>query len=978
MMSRGAFDGELSTEQLVTKKQIESIIEEGSVKPRIVSQKTLEKYEAIFQTSDLKDETEMEEEDPEENDSNILSSYEFEKQKTSEMQESMEKRDHNGLNEAKDQRKELPVHPILTSTKLKNYENVADLKESNNQNVTKMSAWKDYLKKCYFNDSSSYLDVFYKCDSHIQNKMLRFSAELSRNLTFKKLKKKKSRKRINSRTQEVCTIKTACCLRHWLSFELKMCIPRFNWLAVNVTRNGVQHEEYLPFPNKRDFKKQILEEDSVRQSDIIESNVGQAKDSVSDELRNKDEKQEARGVKTSKFEKDLSQIQSEDKKENETKSSQDYNKDPVSSKDEIRIDLESEKWLSSTERAVEKLLNLRKANSEKDLSVDKVTKIIDEKSKEQLLKIQTLELSISKLENRLLREQLSKTNDSSSISRLENHILRLENELIKINQTYMELRHENEQLKKSQRRYLELSHGSGQNQSKVSTGAYSENYTLIIGQHKMKLTELTYQLRNQSELVAKYKKQLEQVEDQNRMLYQIVMNQSLLISQVMKKIQILSNQIQENHQKKHDYGMITPTELIKHLENMVAGNRKARRRPKRVSSPQKHNSRQCLKYHLYKMYMSKACLKFDVAEKHKVQILSKNHGQMKGGLPKTATIKISDPVKTKSENLLNKEKEERDKEKDKQVNEMQTKKTVRPQSKTEEMETKVRISLQKQQELKVETGKSQTDKSRQPDNLTQGENPPVSNKVEKAAAAAEKNTEKIASKKPLYEDPENKDPKDCYELYQKGNSRNGAYKIRPAGFQKFIEVFCDMKCGGWTVIQRRQGGTTNFFRDWNMYKKGFGGVYGEHWIGNDIIHQLTNQKAYKLRIDLTDWNKNKVTAFYDYFMVEHENEGYRLHVEGFTGEGGDSLSKHNLHKFSTRDVDNDRVTKQFGGSCANRFSGAWWYHKCYSSNLNGVFYRNGVVAEKKFDGIAWKSWKGPNYSMMKTEMKIAPTTIEMK
>lgn len=158
----------------------------------------------------------------------------------------------------------------------------------------------------------------------------------------------------------------------------------------------------------------------------------------------------------------------------------------------------------------------------------------------------------------------------------------------------------------------------------------------------------------------------------------------------------------------------------------------------------------------------------------------------------------------------------------------------------------------------------------------------------------------------------------------------------------------------------------------------FSGVYGEHWIGNDIIHQLTNQKVYKLRIDLTDWNKNKVTAFYDYFMVEHENEGYRLRVEGFTGEGGDSLSKHNLHKFSTRDVDNDRVTKQFGGSCANRFSGAWWYHKCYSSNLNGVFYRNGVVAEKKFDGIAWKSWKGPNYSMMKTEMKIAPTTIEMK
>ena len=113
-------------------------------------------------------------------------------------------------------------------------------------------------------------------------------------------------------------------------------------------------------------------------------------------------------------------------------------------------------------------------------------------------------------------------------------------------------------------------------------------------------------------------------------------------------------------------------------------------------------------------------------------------------------------------------------------------------------------------------------------------------------------------------------------------------------------------------------------------------------------------------------------------MVEHESQGYLLHVEGFSGEGGDSFSKHNLNKFSTKDVDNDRVTKQFNGSCANRFSGAWWYHKCYSCNLNGVFYRNGIVAEKKFDGIAWKSWKGPNYSMMKTEMKIAPVTVDIK
>lgn len=43
------------------------------------------------------------------------------------------------------------------------------------------------------------------------------------------------------------------------------------------------------------------------------------------------------------------------------------------------------------------------------------------------------------------------------------------------------------------------------------------------------------------------------------------------------------------------------------------------------------------------------------------------------------------------------------------------------------------------------------------------------------------------------------------------------------GQKTSIEVFCDMKNGGWTVLQKRQDGTTNFYRDWRDYKEGFGG-----------------------------------------------------------------------------------------------------------------------------------------------------------
>ncbi len=48
----------------------------------------------------------------------------------------------------------------------------------------------------------------------------------------------------------------------------------------------------------------------------------------------------------------------------------------------------------------------------------------------------------------------------------------------------------------------------------------------------------------------------------------------------------------------------------------------------------------------------------------------------------------------------------------------------------------------------------------------------------------------------------------------------------------------------WTVIQRRINGTIDFYREWNEYKNGFGDLQTEFWLGNEKIHQLTNQGQY--------------------------------------------------------------------------------------------------------------------------------------
>ena len=68
--------------------------------------------------------------------------------------------------------------------------------------------------------------------------------------------------------------------------------------------------------------------------------------------------------------------------------------------------------------------------------------------------------------------------------------------------------------------------------------------------------------------------------------------------------------------------------------------------------------------------------------------------------------------------------------------------------------------------------------------------------------------------------------------------------------------------------------------------------------------------------------------------------------------------------FSTKDKDNDGSS----GNCAILYHGAWWYGGCHHSNLNGK-YLNGSHSSYA-DGVNWRSWKGYNFSLKTTQMKI--------
>lgn len=212
--------------------------------------------------------------------------------------------------------------------------------------------------------------------------------------------------------------------------------------------------------------------------------------------------------------------------------------------------------------------------------------------------------------------------------------------------------------------------------------------------------------------------------------------------------------------------------------------------------------------------------------------------------------------------------------------------------------------------------------------------------------------------------------KDCKHAKDSGFPSSGIYLIKSKNANSHMQLWCEnsLDPGGWAVIQRRIDGSANFFRNWETYKKGFGNIDSEYWLGLENIYQLTNQDNYKLLIELEDWNNKKVYAEYSSFRLEPESDYYRLRLGTYQGNAGDSMVWHNGKQFTTLDRDRD----MYSGNCAHFHKGGWWYNACAHANLNGVWYRGGMYRSKHQDGIYWAEYRGGSYSLKKVQMLIRP------
>ncbi|XP_062597163.1 ryncolin-1-like [Saccostrea cucullata] len=216
--------------------------------------------------------------------------------------------------------------------------------------------------------------------------------------------------------------------------------------------------------------------------------------------------------------------------------------------------------------------------------------------------------------------------------------------------------------------------------------------------------------------------------------------------------------------------------------------------------------------------------------------------------------------------------------------------------------------------------------------------------------------------------------KDCSEILKKKphrRNRDGVYTIYPSSGTK-RKVYCDMTTdgGGWTVIQRRMDGTTDFqSKKWKNFAEGFGHPKHEYWFGNDAVHALTTGGKMKLRIDLQRFTGEKGFVYYSSFVVGSKSDKYKLTIGGYKGSFGmkDSFSYHNGMKFSTKDNDNDK----WGSNCAASYGNGWWFNTCHHCNLNGIYYKKRTSSSA---GMTWLYWGSTSSwdSLKSSKMMIKP------
>lgn len=142
-------------------------------------------------------------------------------------------------------------------------------------------------------------------------------------------------------------------------------------------------------------------------------------------------------------------------------------------------------------------------------------------------------------------------------------------------------------------------------------------------------------------------------------------------------------------------------------------------------------------------------------------------------------------------------------------------------------------------------------------------------------------------------------------------------------------------------------------------------------------------------------------AQYSHFKIHSEADYYKLEIDGYEGNAGDSLNDpwygSNNSPFSTYNRDNDRsslncasmlkvsiqqmhcigynnINDCFSFILSYLSQGGWWWKSC-GRGLNGLYLHDPQDLTAR-QGIVWFRWRGWDYTLKRAQMMIKPKGLQ--
>ncbi|XP_052808058.1 ficolin-2-like [Mya arenaria] len=210
-------------------------------------------------------------------------------------------------------------------------------------------------------------------------------------------------------------------------------------------------------------------------------------------------------------------------------------------------------------------------------------------------------------------------------------------------------------------------------------------------------------------------------------------------------------------------------------------------------------------------------------------------------------------------------------------------------------------------------------------------------------------------------------PMDCKDIINRphlfSNRGDGVYTIMLPRSHTVLQVFCNMThdSGGWTAFQRRVTNSPDFHRNLAEYKKGFGDINSNFWMGLENLKEIvdlgpTDGKLHGVVVGANDSSLHEQCTYTMRIISLSGAPSFTIETEAntnFSCTGSivpeangqidiDDVSPH-VATFATYDRDTT-------DSCAAHQGGGWWYYGCVPSHgsLPTNTYNNSIYCGSHF------------------------------